>query len=497
MGNNNKDIITIAKGTATQTASKTELAAVAAFLLYFAAKAFYFAFSIGENIFPDEISWFGIAEVFSRSFLPPADSPESYQFGLVTRVPNLYFYLMGKVLSLNILPISNLFFLRGVNVCISILTVWFGWKLIRLLVSETAVRLLFVAMLTNTMMFTFVSASVSYDNLNNCLAVLALYYLFSFFQSRLPYNFLLFVLFASMGMLTKITFLPYAFTLLAAFLFHERKNFRSLPSTTVSLFSPFRWKNYLLLILCLFFMTADVNLYLGNLVKYGKLQPSMDKVIGMEQAMQHRTFARNHIANLFRDGKISYSEAQKMSFKHIRHLGDRQGTLILLEQAAQEKVWKKKPRINRFRYAFIWTDLMLGKIFGIMGHKSMEKRGIDLSPYFLLLLAAGILLIRRMKASDLQGTSIYLLFIAGFYTLILMQQVNYKTYLDYGVIVLALQGRYIFPVLAPIYALITYYLVDFTSKRWQWGIFLTVTAIFIYGEFPWFLQNVSPDWFLK
>jgi hypothetical protein len=482
---------------ATHAVSKTEIVAVSAFLLYFAAKAFYFAFSIGENIFPDEVSWFGIAEIFSRSLLPPADSSDSYQFGIITRVPTLYFYLMGKALNLNIFPVSNLVFLRTFNVCISILTIWYGWKLIRLLAVEAAVRLLFIALITNTMMFTFVSASVSYDNLTNCFAVLALYYLFSFFQFRLPFNFLLFVLFACMGMLTKITFLPFAFTLLIVLLVHERKNFIFLRSAAVSFLSPFRWKNYLLLILCFFFVASNVNLYLGNIVKYGKLRPGIDKVIGLEQAMQYRLFARGYIVRLFRDGKITYLEAQNMSYNYIKHPGDRGDALAMLGKTAQEKASKKITRIDRVRYTFAWTDLMMTRTFGITGHRVMNKSRSGMLLYFTLLLIVLILLFRRIKASDLQGTGIYLLFIAGFYILLLMQHVNYNNYLNYGAIGLALQGRYTFPVIAPIYALAAFYLAGFGPTWWKWGIFLAVTGIFVYGEFPWFLQNVSPDWFFK
>jgi hypothetical protein len=494
------DNINISSGTGSSypgKASKTEFIVVLAFLLYFASKAFYFAFSIGENIFPDEISWFGLSEVFSRTLLLPADSKDTYQFGLVSGVPFLYFYLMGKVLSLNIFPVSDLIFLRSVNVCISILTVWFSWKLIRLLVSQTAARILFIALVTNTIMFTFVSSSVSYDNLINCFAVLALYYLFCFFQSRLSYNFLLFILFICMGMLTKVSFLPYAFTLLAVFLFHERKNFRSISSAALSLFSPFKKKNYILPLLCLFLITANVNLYLGNLIRYGSLQPNPIKIIGLENAMRYRLFARDYIVNLFMDGKISYPEAQKMAFKYIRHAGDRADALSMLERVAREKAWKQKPRIDRFRYAFSWIDLMMARTFNIAGHKVMYKSRNEMMPYFLILFMAGTLLVRRIKVSDLQGTGIYLLFIAGLYALILMQVVNYRIYFIYGSIGIALQGRYIFPVLVPIYVLTAYYLAGFGSKWWKWTTFLTVTTIFVYGEFPWFLRNVSHDWFLK
>jgi hypothetical protein len=475
MYKNNKDIFPDGKETAPQAISITERITVAAFLLYFAVKAFYFAFSIAENIFPDEISWFGITEVFSHYLLPPPDSPETYQFCLATRVPIFSFYLMGKVLTLNIFQISNLVFLRCVNVLISILTIWFGWKLIRLLVSETVVRLLFIVMITNTL-------------------ILSLYNLFLFFKFRRSSNFLLFVLFISMGMLTKISFLPYPFILLAVLLFHERKNLRLLPSSAVSLVSPFKWKNYLLLILCLFFMAANTNLYVGNLVKYGQFYPDMDKVVGLEQALQNRIFGRDYTLRLFREGKISYSEAQKMAFTYIRHQGDLYSTLSYLEGAYRSR---NIPRVDPLRYAFVWTNIMFERFFGILAHRTMVKRGVDLLPNLLIFLVGGVLLVRRMKTSDLHGTSIYLLFISVAYTLVLMFLVNYKLYLYYGSIAIDIQGRYIFLVLVPIYILVAYYLTGFGAKWWKWGVFIIVTAIFIYGEFPWFLEKVTQDWFLK
>jgi hypothetical protein len=497
MHNSNRHNITGEKGPASQAILKTERIAVAALLFYFISQAFYFAFSVGENIFPDEISRIGLIEIFSRSLLPPADSPESARFGLIKTFPILYFFLMGKFLSLNFLPVSNLVFLRCVNIFIGTLTIWFGWKFIRLLVSETVVRLLFFVMITNTLMYTFTSASVSYDNLTNFFAILSIYYLFSFFQFRGSGNFLVFVLFVLLGLLTKFTFLPYSILLLSVFLFHERKNLRSLRSATVSLFSPIRWKNCLLLIFCLFFMAANANLYLGNLLKYGKIQPDMDKVVGLEQALQYRIFARDYVVRLFREGKISHPEARNMAIKHIKHTGDLYGALMLLEQNARENALKKKPRIDLFRYAFVWTDLMMGRIFGVMGHRSIIKRGIDLVPYLLLLLLSSGMLIRRIKAPDLQGTSCYLLFISVAYALTLMLLVNYKLYLGYGIAVADLQGRYIFPVIVPIYTLSAFYLAGFGSKQYKWVIFIIVTAIFVYGGFPWFVQRVTPDWFFQ
>jgi hypothetical protein len=147
---------------------------------YFGVKTVYFALRIGERIFPDEASWFGMVQVFSRSWWLPADSPESYHLGLISHSPNLYFFLMGKLLSFNVLPIHDLIYLRLINVVFSLLTVIVAWRLAKVLSMGLAARALFFVMLTNTVMFTFIAGAVTYDNLATLLAGLALFYLLRF-----------------------------------------------------------------------------------------------------------------------------------------------------------------------------------------------------------------------------------------------------------------------------------------------------------------------------
>jgi hypothetical protein len=67
-----------------------------------------------------------------------------------------------------------------------------------------------------------------------------------------------------------------------------------------------------------------------------------------------------------------------------------------------------------------------------------------------------------------------------------MQVVNYKNYIGSGFVGLGLTGRYIFPVLVPLYILVAYGLLERMLKWWQCGVSVMVSGIFIYGEFPWF-----------
>ena len=183
-----------------------------------------------------------------------------------------------------------------------------------------------------------------------------------------------------------------------------------------------------------------------------------------------------------------------MAAMSIKHEGDRNGAFYLLNVAAQEKSQQNPYRIDRFSYAFPWLKLMLSKTFGIMGHKSMEKTGASLVPYMLIFLLAIALMIRRFRLSDMNGNAVVLLVLWVGYALVLMQYVNYSAYNKSGAIVLALQGRYLFPVIYAGYALLAYYLTSFKSTRVNMLVASGVAAIFIIGEFPWFLSHVTESW---
>ena len=101
--------------------------------------------------------------------------------------PYLYHWLMGRLLAL--CPFTGadaLVFLRVVNVGLSLLTLMFAQRAVALFATSPVERLVFLLMLTNTLMFTFLSASVSYDNLANLLAALSFCSLFGYCRDRDP-----------------------------------------------------------------------------------------------------------------------------------------------------------------------------------------------------------------------------------------------------------------------------------------------------------------------
>jgi hypothetical protein len=89
--------------------------------------------------------------------------------------------------------------------------------------------------------------------------------------------------------------------------------------------------------------------------------------------------------------------------------------------------------------------------------------------------------------------------IIGFYALVLFIM-NYNSELAYGFYkFVALQGRYIFPVISIAFVLSTYILTKVTNKYLQIGTLVATIALFLYGgpiRFLWYYDTVFKNWFI-
>jgi hypothetical protein len=61
---------------------------------------------------------------------------------------------------------------------------------------------------------------------------------------------------------------------------------------------------------------------------------------------------------------------------------------------------------------------------------------------------------------------------------------------------LAVQGRYLFPVLVPLWGLLAHTLLAYWPRRIQVAVALIVAGVFVYGDFPFFLSHTDQRWFL-
>ena len=204
-------------------------------LAYFGIRLVYFALNISAFVPPDEVTHAGICTVFSKVFLLPDNAPETYEFGLVTNIPWLYYWTMGKLLHLNFVGLPDLVFLRLLNIPLAFGTVYFARRSLLLLTDDRLTQLLLVVAMTNTAMFSLMSASVSYDNLTNLFAAMAVCYLLAFFKKRSGSLLAAAFLVQLAGCLTKITFLPLVLVLNLLLVIHEARKLYSLPLLTHAL----------------------------------------------------------------------------------------------------------------------------------------------------------------------------------------------------------------------------------------------------------------------
>jgi hypothetical protein len=463
-------------------------------LAYFGLRLVFFACSISSFVPPDEVTHAGLCTIFSKVFLFPDNSPETYQFGLVTNIPWLYYWTMGKLVHLNIIGLPDLVFLRLLNIPLAFGTVWYALRLLRLLTDNRLTRLLLLVAMTNTTMFSLLSASISYDNLANLLAAMAIYYQFAFFKKRSAGLLVASLLSQMAGCLTKTAYLPLVLALTVLLLIHEWKNLLALPATIGRLFRASASRAGIAMLLLLIGAGLNLQLYAGNYLSYGTLNPSMSVVLSPSAAMHYRLDERGMIFNQFKEGKISYMDALILTGE-IKHPADKADTFYLLMNYQK---MKRNPQLwmGPLAYVKFWCETMLATTFGIKGHLGMFKEPAYMAPVYLIIALAVLGFLIRWRPQEEEWMPLSLAAVVLFYAGFLMYDVNYDSYLNYGEPSLTVYGRYLFPILVPFYVLTSHYLLRlFRTGYVRIGLALTTALLFISYDFPWFLAHATPEWF--
>jgi hypothetical protein len=211
--------------------------------------------------------------------------------------------------------------------------------------------------------------------------------------------------------------------------------------------------------------------------------------------MQNRLVAQALIFNQFKEGLVTKEEALAMT-SQIGHPGDRNETIFMIENYTALKN-NEFHLLSPMAYTVFWVRQMYAGTFGIFGHLQMANRGPTIWPFAALSMVTCLAFLVRWRPRDAAWLPTCMMVIVVCYSLFLLYVVNYPIYLDSGAPGSALTGRYIFPVLGPIYVLASYYLLRlFTSSHIRLGIAVTTAIIFISSDLPYFLIHVTPDWFI-
>jgi len=462
--------------------------------LYFGLRLLSFAFLISPYIPPDEVTHLGVAKIFSKVLLLPENSAETFQHGLVTNISWLYYWVMGKLLPLNVFGMSDLLFLRLFNIPFAFGTVYFSWRLLRLLTDDRLTQLLLVVVMTNTLMFSFLSASVSYDNLVNLLAVMAIYYLFAFFKERSVGFLVISFLCQLAGCLTKLSFLPLSLILVVLWVLREVRGISSLPAAVKRYYLETGWRAYVMSFAILAGLLMNIQLYGGNYLQYGELSPEMSDVLSPDNALEYRLAARDTIIADFKDGSLNYQQAMRMT-RFVTHQGDRADTAYLIQTLADHSV-NGYEALGPVAYIVPWGEHIAVTVFGIKGHLSMLNKGPTIVPVAVLMLLGLSGFVVHWRRGAQVGIVAYLALLCGAYAIFLMYVHNYQVYLYYENFGMGLQGRYLFPVIGAFYVLFSYSLTHlFQRESLRLGLVCVATFVFIASDFPFFLYHATRNWF--
>lgn len=431
------------------------------FVLFF-AQTIFFAFNIKEDLPPDEFYHVKLSQIYSSTLSVPGNSEETYFLGEIAHVPFLYHWLGGRVINIKnaIFPtLEDFLVLRLFSVIIGTLNLFLAYKIIRLITRDRLAYCLFMIMLSNTLMLVFISGSASYDPLSVCFPLLTIYLGLKLFKSH-SINFLFFFFISILlGIMTKVTFLPFGLVNILFFLIHELKYRKDYLEQIKKRFNNKKSLLFIImsLLLTFFFFLIVCDLYVTNLVTYKSIRPDCALVIGKENCM-----------------------------KNIEYKG-----YYELEKIAPPK----EERLNLYWYIPHWINLVLDRTYGIFTSSKMTLSYNAFASYLLCLVSSAILFIRRFDRKQVEHVYFSLIIIV--YLLVLMIFTNYEMYLSNGIIHAAVQGRYIFPILVPIYVLASLSLLSMKNKYLRVTIFFIVSGIFLYGNIPFFVKNFTEDWFFE
>ena len=409
---------------------------------------------------PDSYYHLRVSEAYSTTLGVPPNTPDTYQWRDITRIPYLYFWINGRVLNATENLIDGILILRIVNIIYSSLTVLIAYLLSKELIKGTWKRILPTFLLMNTLMFTFLSSSINYDNLANLFSVFGIYLFVRFFKSKLDFKFLFLMLISlGLGSFTKFTVFPLALILVLLAVYHIYKNRKEIKLSDIIKY----WYLFIPLLLVLFF---NIQVYSVNYFRYGSLRVPCEKILTHEQCLENGVYYRNR------------TETPLQEIEGVENI------LRLIFTGE---------RIDFVRYFGLWVWDITGKIFGIMGDSSLYMP--EYFKYFFITLLFIAIVSGVINRKQWEKIDIYVLIVTLFYVGVLFFLQNYKTYIRSNRYYLALQGRYVFPVIVSLYILFSKSIFSIKIKWIKIAVLLLLIGVFSYSCIPFFLLNVPDSWF--
>lgn len=461
---------------------------------WFFFSGLFFVFAIKEGVAPDENYHLSlIYRIFDSHFSVPLID-EGLSLGLTDFLPLLYHRTVALLLPLNIFPVSDLIFLRLLNLFVSMGTILFSFFTLRLISNKKVVHVMGLVIMVALLPFVFLSTAVGYDPPTNFFAVGSLFLLFRLHQKFSPLFLLWLFVFLSLGALVKITFLPYAFFVFLWILFIFWRHRTQMGMFRKAFFQNRRFFSIMFSAICIF-VGANVYWYGGNLIRFHHLQPRCEQVFSEEKCSKNIFAARDMLFKKTRaDRPLEYSFLQYapvwISFMEKRITG-----LVTFQKICGGEF--ERSACEPVSRNVFWTEQHFFPPLAF----SLLFFGFFLFALFSAVLYGITLIFPKRLSIFLKGESVSslvifcgLLFLCYVAILII---VNYQGYTQLRVLEVGLHGRYLYPVFLPLIAFSVFFFFRLLPPLVSGMCVVLFLPIFLCAGLPLFLSTSESKFLLN
>jgi len=378
--------------------------------LLFIAQALFLLLSVKIGYLPDELTHIRFIEFYQHNSLRPIVTEQTsyFELGDITRISGyLYHYLMSLIMRVfGLSGIISYLVMRVISFAMILASLVIFARTAQLLKIRSTITNVALLALTLTSQFLLMSIAVNSDALVILSTSVCIFLAAQLVVNRFTLNRLLaLMIFVCVGSITKRTFLPIGLMFTVFIVVLIVKNW-------AVILAQLRKLNYISLLLIAAFLIIGglaVERVGYNLYRYHKIEVACDLVHDSDDCREFGVFRRND------------------------YLADN----------------PQNPKLNIFEFMPAWAVRMTKGIVGTQTWRRSAPSSSATVYTFLGLISLSVLGMLRLfkSANDNKSWFIVLSLLGCLVFIIVAFGANYITYIKYGIFGLALQGRYIFPII--------------------------------------------------
>ncbi|MCB9358703.1 glycosyltransferase family 39 protein [Candidatus Woesearchaeota archaeon] len=462
--------------------------------IWFIFQVVFFASTAARGISPDENFHFIVIDGYKNSF---HGGDFGYESNFLSQ-SYPYHYMIGFLAFIFNLSLPNtiaIIALRLINSLFGIATLFIAYNTIKRITDNGYIHIAVMIILTNIIMYVFLFSMLTYDNLANFLAVSALYYTIKAMQDKKRIDLIILLGILSLGCFTKGSFYPIGLFAIIALLVS-----RTYPSMK-EIMRRLHWKEWIALVVsCISITLLLINIGIIDFNKRDISGSQQPELIFPEQCNQNAECGE--VSQFYwcvpdyyedKDNICCYMGLCNLDGKCVDER-TRNGDKVCMTSK-----WESTTSYPLIIYAKKWSEDIGKRFFTINSHYSLYKGNEAYYGYILLailsLFAFGFNSKEKVK-SILKKELVTCLFFAAGYIFVMFFYVNYLTYRRIGIFDMALQARYLFPVLLPMAIVYSFIAFEKTPKFIKIIILILLVIIMISGGFVHYIMYTGPEWYL-